>query len=354
MKNKILALLFFMLTIYVIDLPRIYANDQFMFLGSTDKFDVYLDTIRLTVTKDDNNQIYYDTWLVIESKQETQELNVITNQYQPLKQEILHIIFDITAEKKTAQIRSYASYTQNGEVINTYASVEPMIYNIEQFSVLCNRIEEYIAKMHIKPIAVPNEKYLSVNEKDFFNLFETRGYKINKIDEVQKYNKYNGSNYSASTSPYSFLDKVIEKEIHLYVAGDDKDHLKIAQMQFALEGPNYEQATKKSNLPSTEKMDLFYMMLQVLFPDWPKEESKKWIDNSITTMNQKNTLMFIFLHKGKEYIMISRQPVQGNETVLYVLKVSQQQPSTVNPFHPYIERNHIISVYEEWDTLQSN
>ncbi len=66
------------------------------------------------------------------------------------------------------------------------------------------------------------------------------------------------------------------------------------------------------------------------------------------------TLMFIYLHKGKEYIMISRQPVQGDTIVQYVLEVSQKQPGAVNPFYPYIERNRTISIYEEWDTLQNN
>lgn len=334
---------------------RANANDQFILLTSTDKSDYYLDTATLTVTKDDNNRIYYATWVIAENKQEIQELNILTNQFEPSKQTIFRTIFVITAEKRTAQIWSLTSYTQNGGIINTYAPLEPKICDINNQTLLdvwCKRIEEYISKMHIKPIAVPNEKYLPVNEKEFFHLFEARGYKINKIEEVQKYNPFNGSNYTASTSPYSFLDQVIEKEIHFYVAGDDKDHLKIAHMQFALEGPNYEQATKKFNLSSKEKLDLFYVMLQVLFPDWPKEESRKWIDQSIAAMNQKNTLMYIYLHKGKEYIMISRQPVQGDEIVQYVLHVSQKQPSTVNPFYPYYERYRTISVYEEWNRLQ--
>jgi len=70
-------------------------------------------------------------------------------------------------------------------------------------------------------------------------------------------------------------------------------------------------------------------------------------------MNEKNSLMFIYLHKGKEYIMISRQPVQGDAVVQYVLEVSQKQPVTVNPFYPYNERNRAISVYEDRDTLQN-
>ena len=52
--------------------------------------------------------------------------------------------------------------------------------------------------------------------------------------------------------------------------------------------------------------------------------------------------------------MISRQPVQGDTVVQYVLEVSQKQPSVVNPFYPYFEEsNRTISVYEEWDTLQN-
>lgn len=346
-----------MLTIGVIDLPRTYASDQFILLGSTDKFDLYLDTTALTVTKDDDKRIYYDVWAKIENKQETPELNIITNQYEPSKQVIFHIVFITTAENRTAQLKSFTSYTKNGEIINTYAPLKPPIYDVNTnnlFVALYKQVEEYISKMNTKVIAVPNERYLPITEKEFFDLFKARGYGLKNIDEVLEYNQFNCSNYSASTSPYSFLDKVIEKEIHLYVAGDDKDHLKIAHMQFALEGPNYEQATEKFNLPSNEKLDLFYMMLQVLYPDWPKEASKKWIDNSIATMNQKNTLMFIYLHKDKEYIMISRQPVQGNEVVQYVLKVSQQQPSGVTPAHPYDEKNNTICVYQEWDTLQSN
>ncbi|MDF2636831.1 MAG: hypothetical protein K0R78_3705 [Pelosinus sp.] len=328
---------------------------RFMSLASTDKSNYFLDTATLTVTKDDNNRVCYETWVIAENRQEIQELNILKNQYEPSKRTIYRVIFVITAEAKTAQILSSTSYTQNGGIINTYAPLEPKIYDMNNqtlIDVWCTKIEEYILKMHIKPITVPNDKYLSVNEREFFDLFEARGYKINKIDEVQKYNPFNRSNYTASTSPYSFHDKNIEKEIHLYVAGDEKDHLKMAHMQFALEGPNYKQEPKKFNLPSKEKLNLFYMMLQALFPDWPKEESRKWIDTSIATMNQKNTLMFIYLHKGKEYIMISRQPVQGDAVVQYVLEVSQKQPGIVNPFYPYNERNRTISVYEEWDTLQ--
>jgi len=51
--------------------------------------------------------------------------------------------------------------------------------------------------------------------------------------------------------------------------------------------------------------------------------------------------------------MISRQPVQGDAVVQYVLEVSQKQPVTVNPFYPYNERNRAISVYEDRDTLQN-
>lgn len=334
------------------------AKDYFRFfpLASTDKIDYYLETTTLTVTKDDNNRIYYDTWLLAENKQEIQELNIITNQYEPAKRTIYRIIFIIDAGKKTAQLCSSTSYTQNGKLINTYQPVEAKILDINKktlIDVWCTKTEAYIARMRITPIAVPNEKFLPVTQKGFFDLIEASGYTINKLDEVQKYNPFNGSNYTAFTSPYSFRGQMIEKEIHLSVAGNDKDHLKMAHMQFALEGPNYEQEPKKFNMPSKEKLNLFYLMLQSLFPDWPKEESRKWIDTSIATMNEKNSLMFIYLHKGKEYIMISRQPVQGDAVVQYVLEVSQKQPVTVNPFYPYNERNRAISVYEDWDTLQN-
>lgn len=335
------------------------ARDYFSFiaLAATDKTDYYLETATLTVTKDENNRIYYNTWLLAENKQEMQELNIITNQYEPAKRTIYRIIFIIDAGKKSAQLCSSTSYTQNGRLINTYQPLETKIFAIKDqtlMAVWCKKTEEYIAKMRIKPLAVPNEKYLPVTKQGFFDLIEARGYKINQPDEVHTYNAFNGSNYTAFTSPYSFRGQMIEKEIHLSVAGDDKDYLKMAHMQFALPGPNYEQAPKKFNLPSKEKLNLFYMLLQVLFPDWPKEESKKWIDTSIATMNQKNTLMFIYLHKGKEYIMISRQPVQGDEVVQYVLEVSQKQPGIVNPFYPYHERNRTISVYEEGDILTNN
>jgi len=131
--------------------------------------------------------------------------------------------------------------------------------------VWCTKTEEYIVRMRITPIAAPNEKFLPVTKKGFFDLIEASGYTINKLDEVQKYNPFNGSNYTAFTSPCSFRGQMIEKQIHLSVAGNDKDHLKMAHMQFALEGPNYEQVPDKFNLPSTEKLNLFYMMLQVLF-----------------------------------------------------------------------------------------
>ncbi len=334
------------------------AKDLFRFisLATTGKANYYLDTATLTVTKDNNNRIFYDTWILVENKQEVEELNILTNQNELAKRTIYRILFISTAEKKSAQLCSSASYTQNGKLINTYQPLEAKIIDINNKTLMDAwyiKTEDYIAKMRITPIAVPNEKYLPVTQKGFFDLIAARGYKINKPDEVQKYNAFNGSNYTAFTSPASFRGKMIEKEVHLFVAGDDKDHLKIANMQFALEGPNYKQEPQKFNLPSKEKLNLFYMMLQSLFPDWPKEESRKWIDTSIATMNDKNTLMFIYLHKGKEYIMISRQPVQGDTVVQYVLEVSQKQPGAVNPFYPYFERNRAISVYEEWDTLQN-
>ena len=71
-------------------------------------------------------------------------------------------------------------------------------------------------------------------------------------------------------------------------------------------------------------------------------------------MNQSNTLMFIYLHKCKEYIMISRQPVKDDVAISYVLKISPIQPSEVNPVRPYYEKNNNISVYEEWKPSQNN
>ena len=358
MKKMILVLLFFTVIFSVLDFSRAYANNQFISLASTDTCTYYIDASTLTNMKDDNNRVFYDSWVIAENKQEIPELNIRKNQNEPSQRTIFHIVYVLTAEKKMAQLLSRASYTKNDEIINSYTPVEPKIYDISNdtlIGILFYGIDDYISKKQITPIAVPNEKYLPITKKDFFNLFESRGYKLNKIEEVQQHNPFDGSDYTAFTSLYSFLDKVIEKEVHINVAGKDSQHLKSADIQFALEYPNYEQATKKFNLPYEEKMNLFYMMLQVLFPDWPKEESKKWIDNSISTMNQQNTLVFKYLHKGKEYIMLSRQPVQGNQVVVYVLTVSQNQPpSGVNPFHPYNEDGNSICIYEEWNTLQKN
>jgi len=70
------------------------AKDYFRFfpLASTDKIDYYLETTTLTVIKDDNNRIYYDIWLLAENKQEIQELNVITNQYEPGKRRLNFVV----------------------------------------------------------------------------------------------------------------------------------------------------------------------------------------------------------------------------------------------------------------------
>jgi hypothetical protein len=108
------------------------AKDYFRFiaLASTDKTDYYLDTATLTVTKDDNNRIYYDTWLLAENKQEIQELNIITNRNEPAKRTIYRIIFIIDAGKKTAQLCSSTSYTQKGKLINSYQPLEAKILDI--------------------------------------------------------------------------------------------------------------------------------------------------------------------------------------------------------------------------------
>lgn len=182
-----------------------------------------------------------------------------------------------------------------------------------------------------------------------------QGYKINEIAEVPWPVPISGYNYSSSTTLYSFLNNVIEKDIHLGVLGKDKQHLTMVSISFRIEGPNYKQSKIFTyNLPTEEKLNLFYMTLQAFFPDWQKDESKKWIDDSIAMMNQKNTLMFIYLHKGKEYISISRQPVKDDVAISYVLKISQTPPSEVNPIRPYYERNNTISVYEEWKPSQNN
>lgn len=328
------------------------ANRRLFVLATTDKAIYYLDTDTLTVTKDDNNRTYYDTWIIAENKQDVPEVNIVTKQNEQAKRTLLHITFVISAEQRTIQLWSITSYTQNGKLINTHAPVKPKTETITQKTIVdmwCKKTEEYIAKTQIKPIAVPNKTVLPATKQDFFALLEAKGYTFQEVAETQKYNPFNGTHYTASASSHRFRDKIIEKEVHLSVGGDDKDHLTAAHVQFALEGPNYRQTTKKLNLPDKDKLDLFYTLLQVLFPDWPKKESKQWIDQSIATMNQKNTLMFIHLHKGKEYITISRQPVQSNEVVQYVLKVSQNQPSGVNPLYPYRDEGYAVSVYQKWN-----
>ena len=178
-------------------------------------------------------------------------------------------------------------------------------------------------------------------------------YKINKIEEAQGPNIANSDYYGSSTTPYSFLDKVIDKEVHIIISGQDKQHLKRAFVSFYIEGLNYKKSEiLTNNLPFEEKMNLFYVTLQELFPDWAQDESKHWVNNSISRMNQSNTLMFIYLYKGKEYIMISRQPMQGDFAILYVLKISPIEPIEVNPIRPYYENNNKISVYEEWEATQ--
>ena len=356
MKNKILILLLLMLCIGIMDISKTYAAGQLVLIATTSQSNCYLDTSSITVTKDEDNRVYYDTWLIFENKQAIQELKFSTNQYEPAKRKINHIVFIIAPDKKIAETWSIASYTNSGNVINSYTPLEPKISNIED-KTLGDTVIKYISNMHIDPIAIKNEKYLPINKKDFFDLFEARGYRFNQINEGQKYNPFHGTNYTAFSTPYSFYDKVIEKEVHLSVAGEDNQCLNRAHIQFALEGPNYEQSDKSLNLPSEEKLNLLYMMLEVLFPDWPKEESKKWIDDSIATMNEKNSLMFIYLHKDREYIMISRQPVQKDEVVQYVLSVSQQKPpGFVNPYYPYYEdeRSHVFHVYQEWKSLQNS
>lgn len=358
MKNKALVLLIFTLVIGFFNFSQAYAEDRFLLLNSSDNIDSYLDSATLAVTKDDRNCIYYDAWIKSNNKQEIQQLNVFTNQHEYLDYALYHMIIAITEDKKKIQLRSITAYGKSGATLFTNTIVKPTFLDISKGSLaeeLADRITEYVSKNRIESIAVSNEKYLPLNEKEFYNLFETKGYKINKIEESQGPNIVNGDYYSSATTPYSFLDKVIDKEIHLGVSGEDKQHLKRASVSFYIEGLNYKQSEIITyNLPSEEKLNLFYMTLQALFPDWAQDESKNWVNSSIARMNQSNTLMFIYLHKGKEYIMISRQPVKDDVAISYVLKISQIQPSEVNPIRPYYERNNDISVYEEWKPSQNN
>jgi len=356
MKNKALAILFFTLVIGLLNFSHSYAEDRFLLLDSSDTIDSYLDSATLAVTKDDRNCIYYDAWIKIYNKQEIQKLNIYTNQYEYLDYQLFHMIIAISHDKKMIQLQIVKDYGKSGTTLFTNRIVKPTYVDITKGSIaeeLADRITEYVSKNHIEPIPVSNEEYLPLNEKEFYNLFESKGYKINKIEESKGPN-VDGDIYGSSTTPYSFLDIVIDKEIYLGVSGEDKQHLRRASVSFNIKGPNYKQSEILTyNLPSEEKLNLFYMTLQALFPDWAQDESKNWVDSSIARMNQSNTLMFIYLHKGKEYIMISRQPVEDDVCIAYVLKVSQIQPSEVNPIRPYYERNGTISVYEEWKPAQN-
>ena len=52
--------------------------------------------------------------------------------------------------------------------------------------------------------------------------------------------------------------------------------------------------------------------------------------------------------------MISRQPTNDNIAVLYVFKISPNEPSEVKPIQSYYERNNAISIYEEWKPSKKN
>lgn len=346
MKNKIIIILLFVLVIGVFDFSQVYAEDRFLFLDSTNDTDYYLDSVTLNVTKDESNCIYYDAWIKGINKQEIQKLNVFTHQKEILDYRLVRMIFAINEDKKMMQIRSITDYGQSGTILFTMEENAQQFSDIKKRTVIedwVNRITEYISKNHIEPIVVSNEKYLPLNEKEFYNLFKTNGCKIKEIEEVQRPNIRDGYYYGSSATPYSYLDKAIDHDIHFGVAGVDKQHLTSASVTFYVEKPH---------LLDEEKLGLFYITLQTLFPDWAKNESEKWVNNSIARMNKSNKLAFIYLHKGKEYIEISRQPIQDDPGILYVLAVSQIQPSVVNPINPYSERDDSIAVYEEWQPSQ--
>ncbi len=83
MKNKILILLLLMLCIGIMDISKTYAAGQLVLIATTSQSNCYLDTSSITVTKDEDNRVYYDTWLIFENKQAIQELKFSTNQYEP-------------------------------------------------------------------------------------------------------------------------------------------------------------------------------------------------------------------------------------------------------------------------------
>jgi hypothetical protein len=358
MKTKFFILLFFSVFIYGFNFSQAYAEDRFLFLGQSASLEAYLDTATLSVTKDDRKCIYYDAWLKSKNKQEVQQLDVFTNQQEYVDYELFHMIFAITQDKKMVQIRSVSPYGKSGAKLLGDRANNPMFTDIIKSSmadVLADEITRYVSQNWVGSIPDLDEKYLPLDETKFYNLFTSKGYLLNKIEESQGPKPANNDSYISVTTPYSFLDKALDKEVWFSASGEDKQHLNMAHVSFGTEGQNYKQSELfTNNLSLEEKLNLFYTTLQALFPEWSKDESEKWVNDSIARMNQSDKVMFIYLHKGKNYIMISRQPTNDNIAVLYVLKISPIEPIEVNPIQSYYERNNAISIYEEWKPSKKN
>lgn len=344
MRNKVFGLLVFTLIIGFINLSQVYADDRLVLLGSSEKVNLYLDSATLAVTKDDTNSIYYDVWIKMTIKEDIQQLNMYTHQQEPLDYLIQHMIIATTKDRKMSQLRSITAYGKSGEVLFSDTNAKPMTDIVAGSIVdyLADRIAEYVSKNYIEPIAAPSEKYLPFNQREYYDLFETKGYKISKIEESQGINIY-GESYSSAATTCSFLGKDLDKEAYFGVFGDDEQHLKGASA-----------VLYTNSLLSKENLSLFYITLQELFPDWTQDQSKNWVDQSLEKMSHSNKIMFIHLHKGKDYITITRQDIKGNEGILYKLTITQNDPATVNPIRPYNDGINSISIFEEWKPSQSN
>ncbi|VBB07135.1 Hypothetical protein LUCI_2379 [Lucifera butyrica] len=338
MRRKILILLIFTMIIGFTNFPYVYADDRLLLVGTSDKADLYFDSVTLAITKDNNNSTYYDVWVKVTYKQDIQQLNVYTHQQEVLDYNVWHMIIAVTKDRKMYQIRSTTAYGKSGAVLFTSTKAKPMADAAggSMVDYLADRITEYISKNHIEPMVAPGRKYIPYNKQEYFDLFENKGYKISKIEEAQGPNVYDAA-YSSAATTCSFLDKAFDKDVYFGVFGEDSQHLQGAYAAFYT---NY--------LPSKENLNLFYLTLQVLFPDWEQEQSRNWVDQSLEKMNHSDKFMFIHLHKGNDYITITRQDIKENGGILYKMTISQKDPGVVNPIRPYDETERSISVYEEW------